>query len=105
MPEPAHKPVRLELGAFKPKAAAPVSPAQEREGIVQARQHGFTNRADGEKKLDGRTLRRKGKTQMNMRVTEQVRVAFLQISTDFADADACMARLIELYRSSRAGGS
>jgi hypothetical protein len=104
MPEPAHTPVRLGLGVFKPKAAAPVSPAQEREGIAQARQHGFTRQADGEK-LDGRTLRRKGKTQMNMRVTEQVRVAFLQISTDFPDADACMARLIELYRSSRAGES
>lgn len=104
MPEQAHKPVRLELGAFKPKAAAPVSPAQEREGIAQARQHGFTSRADGEK-LDGRTLRRKGKTQMNMRVSEPVRTAFLQISMNFPDADACMARLIELYRASRAGES
>jgi hypothetical protein len=104
MPEPAHKPVRLELGAFKPKVATPVSPSQEREGIVQARQHGFTSRADGEK-LDGRTLRRKGKTQMNMRVSESVRTAFLQVSMDFSDADACMARMIELYRASRAGGS
>lgn len=104
MSEPAHKPVRLELGAFKPKVAAPVSPTQEKEGIAQARQHGFTSRADGEK-LDGRTLRRKGKTQMNMRVSEPVRTAFLRISTDFPDADACMARLIELYRASRGGGA
>jgi len=102
MPEPAHKPVRLELGSFKPKAAAPVTPEQERQGIAQARQQGFTSRGDVEK-LDGRKLRRKGKTQMNMRVSEQVRSAFLQISMDFADADACLAQLIELYRASRAG--
>jgi hypothetical protein len=44
MPEPAHKPVRLELGSFKPKAVAPVTPEQERQGIAQARQQGFTSR-------------------------------------------------------------
>ncbi len=102
MPEPAHKPVRLELGSFKPKAAAPVTPEQERQGIAQARQQGFTSRGDAEK-IDGRKLRRKGKIQMNMRVSEQVRSAFLQISMEFADADACMARLIELYRTSKQG--
>jgi hypothetical protein len=40
---------------------------------------------------------------MNMRVSEHVRSGFLQISMDFADADACLARLIELYRASKAG--
>jgi hypothetical protein len=102
MPKPAHKPVRLELGSFKPKAAAPVTPEQERQGIAQARQQGFTSRGNGEK-IDGRKLRRKGKIQMNMRVSEHVRSGFLQISMDFADADACLARLIELYRASKAG--
>jgi hypothetical protein len=38
-----------------------------------------------------------------MRVSEQVRSAFLQISMDFADADACLAGLIELYRASKPG--
>jgi hypothetical protein len=42
---------------------------------------------------------------MNMRVSESVRTAFLQVSMDFPDADACMARMIELYRASKAGGS
>lgn len=99
MSEP-HKPVRLDLGGFKPKVAVQVTPAQEREGIAQAKTQGFTSRA-GNEKLDGRTLRKKGKVQMNMRVSEAVRRDFLLASADFADADACLARLIELYQTSK----
>lgn len=99
MSEP-HKPVRLDLGSFKPKAAVPVTPAQEREGIAQAKTQGFTSRA-GNEKLDGRTLRKKGKVQMNMRVSEGVRRDFLLTAADFPDADACLARMIELYRTAK----
>ena len=102
MPEPERKPVRLDLGGFKPKPAMEqVSPVQEREAAAVAKDQGFAARPV--EKLDGRTLRKKGKTQMNMRVSERVRNAFLQISTQFSDADACLSHLIELYQASRRG--
>ena len=91
------KPVRLDLGGFKPKVAPKVDPAQDRAAVAEGKRLGFTGRGEAEK-LDGRTLRRKNKTQMNMRVSPAVRRDFLVLAAEFPDADACLAHLIELHR-------
>jgi hypothetical protein len=95
------KTARLDLTGFKPKAAPPVAPEQDRAAVAAGKQHGFSSRAEAEK-IDGRTLRRKGKAQMNMRVSLGVQNDFKQVVAEFPDADACLAHLIDLYRRSRA---
>ena len=92
---------KLDLSGFKPKSAPVVTPAQDREAVEEGTRHGFTGRAETQK-IDGRTLRRKGKTQMNMRVSPDVQNNFKLVVTEFPDADACLAHLIDLYRRSRA---
>lgn len=95
------KTARLDLGGFKPKVAPPVDPAQDRAAVAIGKQLGFSGRAEVEK-IDGRTLRRKNKAQMNMRVSVGVQNDFKLVVAEFADADACLAHLIDLYRRSRA---
>jgi hypothetical protein len=96
------KVARLDLTVFKPKAASMVDPAQDRAAVEEGKRHGFTGRAEVEK-IDGRTLRRKGKTQMNMRLSLGVQHNFKLIMAEFPDADTCLAHLIDLYRRSRPG--
>ena len=95
------KVARLDLGAFKPKTGQPFDPARDQAAITAGKQHGFSGRAESEK-VDGRTLRRKGKTQMNMRVSLGVQNAFKQVVSEFPDTDSCLAHLINLYQRSRA---
>ncbi|MDE2458799.1 MAG: hypothetical protein KGL20_06140 [Rhodospirillales bacterium] len=91
------KVAKLDLSGFKPKTAPVVNAVQDRLAVEEGIRHGFTGRADTQK-IDGRTLRRKGKTQMNMRVRPDVQDDFKRIVLDFPDADACLAYLIGLYR-------
>lgn len=93
---------KLDLSGFKPKTAPVVSAAQDRAAVEEGKRHGFTGRAETQK-IDGRTLRRKGKTQMNMQVSPDVQNDFKRVVVDFPDADACLAHLINLYRRSRDG--
>jgi hypothetical protein len=93
-------PVRLDLTGFKPKAAATVNPDQDRAAVEEGRRQGFIGRAVVEK-VDGRTLRRRNKTQMNMRVSLEVQNEFKRLAAEFEDADACLAHLIQLYRQSQ----
>ncbi len=92
---------KLDLSGFKPKSAPVVTAAQDRAAVEEGKRHGFTGRAETQK-IDGRTLRRKGKTQMNMRVSPDVQNDFKMVVAEFPDADACLAHLINLYRQSRA---
>ena len=94
------KVARLDLAGFKPKTTPPVHPTQDRAAIIAGRQHGFSGRAEAEK-IDGRTLRRKGKSQMNMRVSLGVQNDFKQLASEFPDADACLAHLLDLYYRSK----
>nr|WP_295742998.1 hypothetical protein [uncultured Acidocella sp.] len=94
------KVAKLDLSGFKPKSAGTVSPAQDRAAVEQGIRHGFTGRAETQK-IDGRTLRRKGKAQMNMRVSPAVQNDFKRVAMDFPDADACLAYLIDLYQRSK----
>lgn len=96
------KPARLDLSSFKPKTAPMVDPAQDRAAVAVGKQLGFSGRAEAAEKIDGRTLRRKGKAQMNMRVSLGVQNDFKRVVAEFPDADACLAHLIDLYRRSRA---
>lgn len=95
------KVARLDLSSFKPKTAPIVDPVLDRAAIAEGKRLGFTGRGEAEK-IDGRTLRRKGKAQMNMRVTPGVQHDFKLVVAEFPDADACLAHLIDLYRQSKA---
>ena len=92
------KVARLDLAGFKPRTAPAMDPAQDRAAAAAGKQHGFAGREA--EKIDGRTLRRKGKTQMNMRVSLGVQNDFKRLVAEFPDADACLAHLIDLYRRS-----
>lgn len=94
------KVARLDLSGFKPKTTPTISPDQDREAVQEGKRLGFTGRAEHEK-IDGRHLRRKGKTQMNMKISPGVQHEFRQILADFSDADACLAHLIKLYQQTR----
>lgn len=91
---------RLDLSDFKPKPAMAIDATQDQAAIREGKRLGFTRRGDIEK-IDGRTLRRKGKEQMNMRITPAVQHAFRLALADFPDADACLAHLLSLYQQSR----
>jgi hypothetical protein len=95
------KVARLDLGGFKPKTAPAADPAQDRAAVAVGKQLGFSGRAEAEK-IDGRTLRRKGKAQMNMRVSLGVQNDFKRVVTEFPDTDACLAHLLDLYHRSKA---
>lgn len=101
MAEEPRKAARLDFTGFAPKPAIPApDPVQERASIEVGKRLGFDARAPVEK-IDGRTLRRKNKSQMNMRVSIEVQNDFKRIAAEFEDADACLAHLIQLYRQSR----
>jgi hypothetical protein len=93
------KVARLDFTGFAPKASPVVDAAQDRAAMEEGKRLGFTGRAPTEK-VDGRTLRRRNKTQMNMRVSLEVQNDFKRLVTEFLDADACLAHLIKLYRQS-----
>ncbi|MCB8883951.1 hypothetical protein ACELLULO517_27155 [Acidisoma cellulosilytica] len=102
MPEEPRKAARLDLSGFAPKGRAPaLDPVQERASIEVGKRLGFDARAPVEK-VDGRTLRRKNKSQMNMRLSLQTQNDFKRLVTEFDDADACLSHLIQLYRQSKA---
>ena len=94
------KVAKLDLSVFKPKTAPVVSATQDRAAVEEGMRHGFTRRAEPQK-VDGRTLRRKGKNQMNMRVSPDVQNDFKRIVVDFPDADACLAYLVDLYHRAK----
>jgi hypothetical protein len=99
--EEPRKSARLDFTAFAPKPAVSApDPVQERASIEVGKRLGFDARAPIEK-VDGRTLRRKNKSQMNMRVSLQVQNDFKRLVTEFEDADACLAHLIHIYRQSK----
>ncbi|MGL4967653.1 MAG: hypothetical protein ACRC67_40930 [Inquilinus sp.] len=98
-----NKPVRLDLSGFKPKSAAEIAappPEMERAAAEEGRRLGFVSRAEPVK-IDGRTLRRKNKVQMNMRVSQEVREEFLLSAQAFEDANDFLAHLLQLHRGSR----
>lgn len=94
------KVARLDLSDFKPKPTVTMDMAQDQAAIREGERLGFTGRGEIEK-IDGRTLRRKGKRQMNMRITPAVQHAFRLALADFPDADACLDHLLSLYQRSR----
>lgn len=101
MADEQRKVARLDLTGFAPKAAAPVvDAAQERAAMEEGKRLGFTGRAPVEK-VDGRTLRRRNKAQMNMRISLEVQNDFKRLVTEFEDADDCLAHLVKLYRQSQ----
>lgn len=92
--------VRLNLAGFAPKPQAKADPTLDNQAIEVGRQHGFTGRAELQK-IDGRSLRRKGKEQMNMRLRPETQTAFKLLLTDFEDADACLGELIRVFKLNR----
>ena len=95
------KAARLDFSDFKPRTApASVDPVTQHRAITEAKRVGFTAR-DEMTPIDGRTLRRKGKVQLNMKVSPAVQREFRLMVAEFADADACLHYLITLYRQSR----
>lgn len=92
------KVAKLDLSDFKPKTSVAITAAQDKAAVEEGKRHGFTSRAETQK-IDGRVLRRKGKEQMNMRISPSVQQEFRQILADFPDADACLAHLIQIYRA------
>jgi hypothetical protein len=97
------KPVRLDLSGFKPKSASEVAappPEIERAAEEEGRRLGFVSRAEPVK-IDGRTLRRKNKVQMNMRVTQEIREEFLLAAQAFEDANDFLTHLLQLHRRSQ----
>lgn len=99
--EQQRKVARLDLTGFAPKSSTTViDVAQDRAAVEEGKRLGFTGRAPVEK-VDGRTLRRRNKIQMNMRVSLEVQNDFKHLVTEFEDADDCLANLIKVYRQSR----
>jgi hypothetical protein len=94
------KAAKLDLSGFKPRAPMTLDPIQEREALEQGKRLGFTSRAEVPK-IDGRTLRKRGKSQMNMRLSPVVQHDLKIVVSEFADADACIAHMLELYRQSQ----
>ena len=101
------KPVKLDLGGFKPKTKENPDTAQSEDVLaVKAGQRlGFTAGVSAPK-IDGRTLRRKGKLQTNMKLSEHVRRDFLQLTQKFVSSDECLAYLLGLHEEkTRISGS
>lgn len=91
------KPVRLNLGEFKPKSPTiPIDSSRDDVAVRTGERLGFTAGA-GTTKVDGRTLRRKGKLQTNMKLSERVRRDFLQLTQKFGNSDECLAYLLSLH--------
>jgi hypothetical protein len=100
MPED-RKPARLDFSEFKPRTApAAVDPVTQHRAVTEAKKVGFDARANL-MHIDGRTLRRKGKVQMNMKVTPAVQQELKLLIAEFQDADACLRHLMDLHRQSR----
>ena len=100
MPE-ERKAARLDFSDFKPRASGPtVDPLTQQRAIAEGKRVGFTAR-DEMARVDGRTLRRKGKVQINMKVSPIVQRELRLLIAEFPDADACMQHLIALHRQGR----
>lgn len=92
------RPARLDFGDFKPRATpSSVDPLTQQRAISEAKRVGFTAR-DNTTPIDGRTLRRKGNVQMNMKVSPAVQREFRLLVAEFPDTNACLQHLINLYR-------
>ncbi len=98
---PAPKPsVKIDFGAAV-EAAPPrpkVDPVVTQAAVADARQAGFSTRAEPVK-IDRRTLRRSNRTeQLNMKLTPGVRDAFQQASLGFATTEEFIEHLLRLHK-------
>jgi hypothetical protein len=95
--------VKIDFGAAV-EAVPPrprVDPVIAKAAVADARDAGFSTRAEPVK-IDRRTLRRSGRTeQLNMKLSPQVRQAFQEASIGFATTEAFLVHLLDLHRKSR----
>lgn len=101
---PAPKPsVKIDFGAAV-EAAPPrpkVDPVVTKAAVADARQAGFSTRADPVK-IDRRTLRRSARTaQLNMKLTPAVRDAFQEASLGFATTEEFIEHLLRLHKAAQ----
>lgn len=96
------KPARLDFSTFRPRHETARDLERDRDAVEAGKRHGFTHGASYEK-IDGRTLRRKGKVQLNIKVSPAVQREFKLLAARFPDADACMAHLLKLHRDASQG--
>ena len=96
--------VKIDFGAAV-EAAPPrprLDPIITQAAVADARQAGFSTRAEPVK-IDRRTLRRSNRTtQMNMKLTPAVRDAFQQAALGFATTEEFIEHLLRLHYA--AGG-
>jgi len=99
---PAPKPsVKIDFGAAV--AAVPprpkIDPVVTQAAVADARQAGFSTRAEPVK-IDRRTLRRSNRTeQLNMKLTPAVRDAFQEASLGFATTEEFIEHLLRLNKT------
>jgi hypothetical protein len=98
---PAPKPsVKIDFGAAV-EAVPPrpkIDPVTTKAAVDDARQAGFSTRAEPAK-IDRRTLRRSNRTaQLNMKLTPAVRDAFQEASLGFATTEEFIENLLRLHK-------
>jgi hypothetical protein len=78
-----------------------VSPFVTKAAVDDARQAGFSTRADPVK-IDRRSLRRSARTtQLNMKLTPAVRDAFQEASVGFATTEEFVVYLLDLHQRNK----
>ena len=101
---PTRKPAGLDFGAFADIKTPKVEKEIPKKKIIQAaKKEGFTSRQQGEKKIDGRTLRNSPrKTQLNMNVQESTKNRFWTLAkkTDLVRGDDLLIELMNFYEQS-----
>lgn len=99
------KTARLDFSDFKPRqpTQASVDPLTQHLAITDAKRLGFAAR-DETPRLDGRTLRRKSRVQLNIKVSLAVHHDFRKlVASEFTDSNECLERLLAVYKDSRSG--
>lgn len=99
MPEDSRPSAKLDFSEFTetPVKRTPVDKATTHQAINDAAKAGFTARSDTVK-IDGRTLRRTGRTaQMNMKVLPETKARFQKHLTKFGSSDEFLKFLLDLY--------
>lgn len=102
--EPAAK--ALDIAGFAPRtrAARPEDKAADREATAIAAKAGFSSRSGG--KIDGRTLRRTGRTaQMNIKVEPELKARILErAAQEEVAVGELMERMLDAYEATGGGG-
>jgi len=111
---PKRKPAGLDLSDFAPPKAQSSSSATDKNSNerdkkgeklaaqISAKQAGFTSREVGGGKIDGRSLRRTGRTeQLNIKVTPEVKERFwsLHNGENLNSSPAILEMLIDFYET------